>query len=531
MNKKKVIYSRRCGDYEADGIFYHDAKQCIYRFVFPELGDNATLKTNILNRDSRYITNIFLSDNYLIRNGEIVLEIPNNLNIEILEFNFEGFEISKNEVFSKKSKIITYKLKDIYIPNYENMPGSTWILPHLVVISKGYTINGEYKKLFDSNEDMYLWLSKLLPRYSEQQEIKSICDEINKNNKTEKQKLEAALYWTQKNIRYIAFEDGIAGLRPEPIYRILKKHYADCKGMSNLLYFIIKELGSDARRCWVSTNHLAYSQKFPSLASDNHMICAVKTDTGFIYLDATNKYSNLGEPIEYLQGRIVAIEDGDNIIFDTIAKNDFRNNQTRSIAEVRQDSGSLMIYRDIYYNGASKNNIKSIIYEYLGADKEKYIKSLIKGYSNNLYIDSISFHDNLNNFNIYLEMKGGNILFKQAGKIFVPLDIEYGSRLTPIDTNRNISFSFGYRQQKTYTTKFYLKDNQHIAHLPKNTKLDFQGFGFQFSWKEEDKIVTYNKILDIKELIIDKKDFKDWNIFVEEYNKLSNESIILNEDQ
>ena len=40
------------------------------------------------------------------------------------------------------------------------------------------------------------------------------------------------------------------------------------------------------------------------------MICVVRTDTGFIYLDATNKYQTLGEVDERLQGKMALIEDG-----------------------------------------------------------------------------------------------------------------------------------------------------------------------------------------------------------------------------
>ncbi|MEI9945444.1 MAG: transglutaminase-like domain-containing protein [Chitinophagaceae bacterium] len=81
--------------------------------------------------------------------------------------------------------------------------------------------------------------------------------------------------WVQHNIRYIAFEDGIAGFKPAKANDVLNKKYGDCKGMANLTRGLLQALGFDARLCWIGTNYIAYDYSTPSMAVDNHMICAL----------------------------------------------------------------------------------------------------------------------------------------------------------------------------------------------------------------------------------------------------------------
>jgi hypothetical protein len=121
---------------------------------------------------------------------------------------------------------------------------------------------------------MYKWLKELLTEYSSNQAIKNICSTFDIDSFSDLQKLSAVLKWIQKNIRYVVYEDGIKGLKPESVERILNTHFTDCIGMTNLLYFILKEMGFAARRCWVYTYHLIYKEKLPSLLVDNHMICS-----------------------------------------------------------------------------------------------------------------------------------------------------------------------------------------------------------------------------------------------------------------
>lgn len=523
-------FYKKCGDYEIDGIFYHNNKSCIYRLEFPEIGDNARIQTKLTTKDSRYLTTIYLTENNYLLRANVEFNIPKNLDIEILEYNLDTSIITKEISHAKNGKTIIYSIKNLEAANYENISGPSWVFPHLVIITKGYWQNGEHINLFNNYQNLYKWLTELLPVYKKYQKVNRIINDLELDNKSDKEKINAILNWVQKNIRYIAFEDGIAGFKPESVNLVLDHHYTDCKGMANLMYFLLKDINIDARRCWVGTDRLMYTEKIPSLSVDNHMICAVKTDTGFIYLDATDKYSKIGEPLENLQGRIIAIENNGNTIIDTILSTPYFTNQINSTAYIHQDSASLKILRNISYIGTNKKLIQGLITEYFGSEKEDYIQQIFKGTNNKFQIDSTSFWEDEYTYNIKLNITGKNLSFKQGKKIFIPLDYEYGGKLNAIDTSRNINFSNDFRQQKNYTSYFYLKNGQSVNYLPENVDFDSPDFAFHFSWKQKDNTIIYNKTLDIKEKTIKVEDFKIWNKFTEKYNKLSNELIILNEE-
>lgn len=80
------------------------------------------------------------------------------------------------------------------------------------------------------------------------------------------EKIEAVFYWVQDNIRYIAFENGIMGFKPEAASKVYQNRYGDCKGMANLLKEMLKICGYDARLTWIGTNDIPYDYKTASLA-------------------------------------------------------------------------------------------------------------------------------------------------------------------------------------------------------------------------------------------------------------------------
>jgi len=121
------------------------------------------------------------------------------------------------------------------------------------------------------------------------------------------------------NIKYIAFEDGIAGFKPEDAHTVLYNRYGDCKGMSNLLKEMLEIAGFDARLTWVGTRRIPYDYSIPSLAVDNHMVCSVMLADTSLVLDATEPFQHIDYVGERLQGRQVLIEDGSSYIIKKLA--------------------------------------------------------------------------------------------------------------------------------------------------------------------------------------------------------------------
>ena len=95
---------------------------------------------------------------------------------------------------------------------------------------------------------MYGWYRSLVNSMDNQTaDIESTVAELLNNIDDDEEKIKALYYWVQDNIRYIAFEDGIAGFKPDECQNVFNKKFGDCKGMANLLKEMLIVAGFDAR--------------------------------------------------------------------------------------------------------------------------------------------------------------------------------------------------------------------------------------------------------------------------------------------
>src|SRR5690606_20483038 len=123
------------------------------------------------------------------------------------------------------------------------------------------------------------------------------------------EKIKAIYYWVQDNIRYVAFEDGLAGFIPDNCQNVYQKLYGDCKGSANLLKEMLILAGFDARLVWIGTRDIIpLSASIPSIATSNHMIAAVEHNGDWLYLDGTTSFQPIGEYQDQIQGQETMIE-------------------------------------------------------------------------------------------------------------------------------------------------------------------------------------------------------------------------------
>ena len=228
--------------------------------------------------------------------------------------NFDGSGIKLNKSFDSKRNADIYEYTATKIPEIareESAPGKSHIYPHLLILAKSFSNQGKEITLFKSVEDLYSWyhsLTELMKNDSEG--LKGKVIELTQGKTSDLEKVKAIYYWVQDNIRYIAFEDGLAGFKPDECQFVYEKRYGDCKGMANLTKEMLLLAGFDARLTWIGTDRIAYDYSTPNLAVDNHMICTLILNGKEYFLDPTDKYSSFDDYAERLQNRQVLIENG-----------------------------------------------------------------------------------------------------------------------------------------------------------------------------------------------------------------------------
>ncbi|NJM80545.1 MAG: DUF3857 domain-containing protein [Flavobacterium sp.] len=224
-NNKEANFYPKDEFYKSNDLFYNDARVKYFSIDFPIQGYTYLYDLEKKIKDIKYFTSIYFNDEFPVIEKEIIITIPTWLNLEIKEFNFNGFDITKKETKNTEATIYTYSIKNIPPMAKEKLaPGPSYIYPHILFVAKSFTNKTETTTLFNETADLYKWYKSLVNEMKDDPTaLASKVTELTKTAKTDEAKIKNIYYWVQDNIRYIAFEDGIAGFKPDDSQNVFNK--------------------------------------------------------------------------------------------------------------------------------------------------------------------------------------------------------------------------------------------------------------------------------------------------------------------
>lgn len=529
INGDKLKNFRPATDYySVDGIFYSDAR--IYYFSLPldKKGAEGEVKFEKTILDPRYFTNIFFTETYFTKKKEINLVVPKWMKIEIKEYNFDGYKISKKITKNADEDIYTYTLTNAPgIEREEDAPGPTYIIPHILIMNKYAEPDGQRITYFNTLADQYGWYHQLVKQVdNDVVPLKAKAEEITKGLSADMEKVKALYKWTQENIRYIAYEDGIAGFKPDKAQEVLRKKYGDCKGMANLLTQMIRSIGLDARLCWLGTNHIAYDYSTPSLGVDNHCISAWISGGKTYFLDATEKYIGFGETAERIQGRQVLIEDGDKYMLKNIPTHDQLQNTAYEKRTLAIDGNNLVGKVVKTWKGESKEWMLQSLHGIKREKQEDALRLYLTGGNNSYQITDLKII-NLDDYNKDLKIEY-NLLYKDAATtfdkdIYLELDNQKSFSKIKFDTaDRKLPYEFPYKDHTVYEVELQLPQGAKPAELPANLKIDSPEYSMNGTYIADKNKITYRREVMLKKTKLDPKRFINWNADITKLNEFYN---------
>lgn len=531
---KRQAVSPRESLYEQDGIFHSDAKVTYFPLQFDLQGSSYQVGIEKIHQDIRYFPSLYFSEGFPIENITVEFIIPRDLEIELVEKNFAGFEINKTQKFEAdiNADVITYTGKKFPpTKNEYSTKGPSHLYPHLLILPKSFQVNGQKKVLFQETKDLYKWYRSLvLSMNNDDKVIANLAQELTKNVTTDIEKIKAIYYWVQDNIRYIAFEDGIAGFKPDESQNVLEKKYGDCKGMANLNKQLLKAAGFDARLTWIGTKRLSYDYSTPCLAVDNHMICTVILDDKKYYLDATEEFNEWGTYAERIQGRQVLIEDGENYILETVPNTEYLKNTRHFQQNLSLEEDKLVGNGQITFQGESKANFLYELHN-LGKSYEKdalryYVNDGNKSYKIN-QITTTDISDRDADMKIDFILVWENVVARFGNDIYLHLDTEKLYDQAKFEDDRTQDYLFTHKSHLTTQTILKIPDNYSITYLPEPLIIEEDAFIFKVAYTQEGDLLTYNKTLAFPKAEITKKDFSKWNKAIAALNAIHQEQVVL----
>ncbi len=521
--------------YGSDDIFYSDEQICYFPLNIPKINGTGVVKFEETVADPRYFTSIMFQESYAVKHKEVSIKIPRWMKVDLKEYNFNSFNIKKSVQYipGDDADVITYSIDNLPATVKEsNSPGPTYIYPHLLVLCKSAKAGGHDFTYFNTIDDLYNWCHGLVKSVvANQDPITAKAKELTTGLPSDLDKIKAIFYYVQDNTRYIAFEDGIAGFKPEAADEVLRKKYGDCKGMANLTRSLLVAAGYDARLCWLGTDYIAYDYQTPSLAVGNHMICALNFQGKTYFLDATESYIGFNEYAERIQGRQVLVDNGDKYILTRIPvaaidqnhdveKGKFTingENFTGSVSHLWKGEDKEGVLAGL--NSIKKEKTETAMISFLSQSNPDYAISALK-------ISGTETPDKDVSVNYDVKYKDGLSAFGKD--YYVDLDRKKDLQDASIKIGeRKHDFWFGHKINLSVENELTLPAGYKISEMPAPLNVVNPNYEFHVQYTDGHGKLIYKKTILIKNTHLAKTDFAQWNKDIEQLTKTYNETAVL----
>lgn len=529
---RTVVHDKYCGHIQQGDIFYSDAQLCAYRFLLDLPGQIANFSSTTVYNDPKYVAQAMFHSETPAKERRIIISIPTWTTVELMEMNFSGYDIKKSVEQKNGIAIHTYTIQNLKAyPSDKNLPGSLHFLPHILMITKSYEVKGKKTTVLASADDLYKWYASLTSLIKEDYgALTPVVTELTKDLTTREDKIKAIYYWVQDNIKYIAFEDGIAGFKPEDAHQVFYKRYGDCKGMANLTKAMLTIAGIDARLTWVGTQRIPYTYEVPSLAVDNHMICTVFENNKQQYiLDPTENFNPFKSNGENIQGKEIMIENGPSYIIGKVNEEPIENYLHESNWEFKIDNTSLTGNGSTSMNGEVKKILFNISDNVKKEDLEKFFRGVIAGESNpdNFKIMKYSPFDRDQRWSISYDINLKNQVYTNNKEFYVDIDFEEDYKNGKLEKDRAVPYKFMSRSFKKTHAEVEIPQGYKLEYLPQPYHVENTYFTFDMKYNLINNKVVYTKEIKILKGMLPVSEFTNWNTAIDGLNKFYNDQVIL----
>ncbi|WP_083993854.1 DUF3857 domain-containing protein [Gelidibacter algens] len=522
---------------ELDDAFHDDSKSL--NFIYPNLsiGGKTKLSYTEIVKNPRFLSPIYFGDFFPIQHKKVTLTADKNIKFRFQEFNTENYDL----IFSQEEKrgdiIYTWELKNINKLKYEsNIPSYARLLPHIVPIITSYTSAGKTVNLLNDVSDLYGWyysMVKDINKEASDTDLVALVNTLTKDQKTDIDKVKAIYYWTQKNIKYIAFEYALGGFIPREANDVFKKKYGDCKDNSSLLYEMLKIAGLEGKLTWIGTRTIPYSYNdVPTPIVDNHMILSINIDGQTYFLDATGRYLPLEMPSSFIQGKEALISKSEtDFEIKTVPvmapkTNMFKERTTlqlkgNEIVGKTQTEISGYFKIDFFNQLESENTAVKI--------KEYYTSKLRKG-NNKFLIDEVTEtnkYDYDKNLNIDYTFKISDYAKKLNDEIYFNLNLNQDISLFKSEDDRQNDTEAKYKSYYDYETVLEIPENYVVDYIPENFSVHNDYFDCAISYITSNNTIIYKHQLEMKFLNLKPEQQKEVNKAIKAVEKNFKEIVVL----
>lgn len=513
--------------------FSDDSRVKYFNIGFAGYGDATRVETEKKYLDSKYLTSVYFHSFYPAKEKIIRIKVPDWLELDIREFNFADYKVTRQKTTEKNLTVYTYKLQNLpAIKNENRAIGIAYQFPHLMFVVKSFQYEGKKEKGFGDAGDLYGWYNYLYKKSVNKPEtFQAKVTELIRGKSTDIEKVKSIFYWVQDNIRYIAFEDGLAGFIPAAAQDVYKSKYGDCKGMANLITEMLKLAGFDAHMTWIGTRHIPYDYSLPSLAVDNHCISTVVIGGKEYYLDGTEKFIPFGDYAWRIQGKEVLIGKGEHYEVKKVPLMDIEKSKVLTQTSFQLKDNLLKGHVKATLSGEQRTRFHQYYHDLPSHEKKKLIQRFLEFGNPNLVVSNVKTSD-LSNREIPVVVEGdidlSNYIITEDKEIYLGIDFfpeDLRGIIPDKDRQQDFVLSSGYVSQDE--TELLLPAGYKVVSLPSPIDEKNTDYAVTASYSTKDNKVIFRKTLSFPTGRIRKADFENWKRFTDKLKDFNSTLLLI----
>lgn len=514
-------------------VFYDDSEVISYNYPQLEIGSKVVTKYSRKLKDPHLLGRFYFSSYRPTEKARYTIVADRNVELNHRLFNAEVEAIDFKKAAHEDGRIAyTYSGENLKALEYEDdNPSVSYLSPVVHMTIAGYkNAESETVKVLSSLDDLHQWYRGFVSGLETYDEVKEQALAIVDENDSDYEKIRKIFYWVQKNITYIAFEQGLRGFIPHSAGYVLDKKYGDCKDMSSLLVGMLRSVDIPAKYTWIGSRELPYKYtQFASPIVDNHMIATVMLDGEPLFLDATGYYTPIGFPTAMIQGKESLISDEDGYQVLEVPEISKEKNMFVDTAWVNLEQNQLKGKGNIRLSGLAKSaNTPGFIQKNKEREETKLKRLVNKG--NNKFLITNYELANVENLDLPLtadyEFTIGDYYKSLGDEIYINLNLD--KRLTNgTITERTTPLTNDYKYIHRSVVVCEMPEDYEIAYLPENVKLQTKNFGYELSYDYSDQKIIATKEFYVDYLLMKPDEFTEWNEAIKSYAQAVRQSTVL----
>ena len=532
--KKEKVRLIQTEDREIDQVFYHDMKFKYYYFSNLKDGSETYSSYKKLFKVPQLLNSYYFKDNLDCKDSQITLKFSKKVE---MGYVLRGEDTDKIKFTSHQEgdyTIYNWQLLNAgKVELFDEAPSPSYYLPHLIFYIKNYTNDNGRQEILGSVDNLYKYYYQTVNgiNKTDQTALKNQTIDLIKGLTADAEKAKVIFDFVQTKVHYVAFEDGMGGFIPREAADVFQKKYGDCKDMANLLNEMLHYAGIESYIAWIGTRHNNYTyEEVPTPIVDNHMIAVAKINDKYVFLDATGQFTIYPGFTSFIQGKqaLLKIDEKNYKIVPVPVIGAEENNINGKVA-FHFEENKLVGDAVLKFKGFSKTQFVGSIKH--SNDSKKNLKAYLSRFIENINTTNIEIkNDDLtqnpleikHSFDLekWIKKVDNQIILKPI--LFFPFSnyrIDVENRKAPMEFDFEKSYNFEY--------DITIPEGYSVEYKPDNYEFSNDLLTAKITYTQKGNKLLVSQDMKVNTLLIEKKQFADWNTAIKSITKQYNQNIIL----